>query len=107
MNNQSTNDEENDKQQTTSNRRPFRSEFLTKIYYPDTLYPDSYKFFADRRSPQQRSQSMDTNNQNPTTDANETSTIPAPVSTQLKNEIELIERQNKTSVSIDCIRKRK
>lgn len=28
--------------------RASQSQLLTKIYYPDTLYPDNYSFFADR-----------------------------------------------------------
>jgi hypothetical protein len=29
-------------------QRQLHSNLLTKIYYPDTLYPDSYTFFTDR-----------------------------------------------------------
>ncbi len=89
MNNQSTDTDETDKQPSKANRRPFRSELLTKIYYPDTLYPDNYTFFADRRS-----QSMDTND--PTeTSINTTATIPKPTTT----ETEMNEQQNKSPVS--------
>ncbi len=105
MNNSSTNDEKNDQEQSiATNKRLSRPELLTKIYYPDTLYPDSYTFFADRRSPQLNSQSMDTNDQYSTTDPpeisrNNTATIP----NQTVVEIEMTERQSKYSVSIDCI----
>ena len=81
MNNQSTTDE-ND---ALHNPRPVNSELLTKIYYPDTLYPDTYTFFADRRGASRvRSPPM-----------NEPSTIPK----QATNEIEINERQNKSPVS--------
>jgi hypothetical protein len=100
MNYQPTIDEENEKQQstTTTNKRPIRSELLTKIYYPDTLYPDSYTFFADRRS-----QPMDANDQSPTTDPQRTSTNMVAIPKQATNEIEMTERQSKYSVSVDCI----
>lgn len=103
MNNQSSIDEDNDKQQSTSNQRPSRSELLTKIYYPDTLYPNTYTFFADRRSSQLHSQTMATNDQSPPVDTHETSTNPSTIPKQPINEIELIERQPKSTVSIDCI----
>ena len=69
-----------------------QSQLLTKIYYPDTLYPDTYSFFADRT--QRRSTpiglplSMDTNEQYP-------SVIAKPAMT----EIEIIDQQGKPAVS--------
>ena len=63
--------------------RADRSQLLTKIYYPDTLYPDTYTFFTDR------STAMDSSEPNP--DA----TVPKPATT----EIELIERQTSYLVS--------
>jgi len=103
MNNQSTNDDENDKQQSISKQRPFRPELLKKIYYPDTLYPDGYTFFADRRSSPLQAPTMDTNDQNPTTDSQGTSRNTATIPKQATNEIEVIERQTKNIVSLDCI----
>lgn len=82
----------------STNQRSSQSQLLTKIYYPDTLYPDSYTFFADRRS-----QPMDANDQSPTTDPQRTSTNMVAIPKQATNEIEMTERQSKYSVSVDCI----
>jgi hypothetical protein len=94
MNNQNTNDEEQ-KQQSITTQRPLRSELLRKIYYPDTLYPDSYVFFTDRESSRVRSPPMDTNEQEPTRFTVNSATIPK----QSTNEIEMTERQNRYAVS--------
>ncbi len=88
MNNQSSNDSNENQQQSLPNQRPARSELLRKIYYPDTLYPDGYTFFADRRT----RLLTDTNESTGTTTIPKQSTI----------EIEMTERQSKYSVSVVC-----
>jgi hypothetical protein len=95
MNNRPPSDDENEKQQSLSNSRPVRPELLKKIYYPDTLYPDGYTFFADRRS-----RPIDTNE--PTGASNNPATLPK----QSTIDIEMIERQSKYSVSVVCILKK-
>lgn len=92
----STNDD--DRQlQSRENQRSAGSELLTKIYYPDTLYPDNYRFFTDRQSSQGRSSLwMDVNDQNPNTD----SIKPMSACSQGMIDIETSEEQNKYSVSI-------
>jgi hypothetical protein len=96
MNNRPPSDDENEKQQSLPNSRPIRGELLKKIYYPDTLYPDGYTFFADRRG-----RSVDTNES--TGASNNTATIPK----QATIDIEMTERQSKYSVSVVCIEKKK
>jgi hypothetical protein len=95
MNNQPTNDEDQ-KQQSIATQHPARSELLRKIYYPDTLYPDGYTFFADRGLSRVRSPPMDINEQDSTRFTVNTATIPK----QTTNDIEMMERQNKYTVSI-------
>lgn len=73
MNDEVSNDNANNQQQT---------DLLKKIYYPDTLYPDKYVFFANRRA-----QSMDSN-ESP-------STIPK----QITVDNETIESQRHQTVS--------
>ena len=90
MNNRPPSDDENEKQQSLPNVRPIRGELSKKIYYPDTLSPDGYTFFADRRS-----RMIETNEQ-PTGASNNTATI----SKTPTIEIEMTERQNKYSVSV-------
>lgn len=80
--------------ETMSSTKPHasQSQLLTKIYYPDTLYPDTYSFFADRTetrsTPIVLPSSMDTNEQYP-------SVIAKPAMT----EIEIIDQQGKQPVS--------
>lgn len=69
---------------SSTRSRADRSQLLTKIYYPDTLYPDTYSFFTDR------STAMDPSDSNP-----DATTIPKPATTEL----ELIERQTSYAVS--------
>ncbi|CAF0958309.1 unnamed protein product [Rotaria sordida] len=95
MSNQTTNDE--DQQQSIANQRAVHSELLTKIYYPDTLYPDNYSFFADRDSSQVRSLRTNSNDQHPTIDSIRPSTQPITISNQPTIEIETPERQSKHS----------
>ncbi|CAF3855551.1 unnamed protein product [Adineta steineri] len=84
------------------NQRATRSQLLTKIYYPDTLYPDYYSFFADRRdttSPRvNASLYMDQNEQYPTTTTMDTTGSPISMPSMPKHpttENEIIDRQNK------------
>ena len=95
MNDQGINGQD-DKQTSVTKSRPIRPEFLTKIYYPDTLYPDSYTFFADRRSAP-----MDADEQASTKPSVHTATLPK----QIINEIETTERPSKYSVSFVYIQK--
>jgi hypothetical protein len=111
MSNQLTDDEENENPSLSSTlrttQRASQSQLLTKIYYPDTLYPDNYSFFADRgdtKSSQVKSPpppSMDTSDQYPITSIDSTgppiilSTIPK----QATTESGIIDRQSKYSVS--------
>ncbi|CAF1273032.1 unnamed protein product [Adineta ricciae] len=85
-----------------SNQRPVQSQLVTRIYYPDTLYPDNYSFFADRsdlptNSKDQTSLSMDPNNQYPTTttDLNNSPPNLSTIPKQSSTEIETIDRQGK------------
>lgn len=92
----------------TNHQRASHSQLLTKIYYPDTLYPDTYSFFADRGDTASSSRvksplPMDTNVQYPTatttTDPTGAPTILTTVSRQPTTEIEIVERQSKYPVS--------
>ncbi|CAF0975336.1 unnamed protein product [Rotaria sp. Silwood1] len=96
MSNQSI-DDEDQKQQSIANQHSVQSELLTKIYYPDTLYPDNYSFFADRDSSQVRSSRTNSNEQHPTTESIQRSTQPVNISHQPTIEIETPERQSKHS----------
>ena len=99
MSNQPLKDgDENDKQSSIPNPRPIRQELLRKMYYPDTLYPDTYTFYASPRS-----RAVDTNEPTTTTTTTTTNltTNPRPPSV----EIEMTERQSKYSVSILFLRK--
>ncbi|CAF3185989.1 unnamed protein product [Rotaria socialis] len=84
-------------------------ELLTKIYYPETLYPDSYSFFADRAdrklSQAKFSLPMETTVQYPTkpVDPTDHPTIVSIVSKQGTPEIEIADRQKKHSVSDTCL----
>ena len=87
-------------------QRASHPQLLTRIYYPDTLYPDSYSFFADRSestAAKQRSPppTMDINNQQPPsiTDTTAPSTLPSAVYKQTTTDIEIIDRQTKYPVS--------
>ena len=96
MSNQSSKDgDENDKQSSTTNPRLVRQELLRKMYYPDTLYPDTYTFFASPRS-----RAVDMNEPTTTTTTNAT-TIPR----QPTIDIEMTERASKYSVSILFLQK--
>ncbi|CAF1386635.1 unnamed protein product [Rotaria magnacalcarata] len=107
MSNQVVNDE--DQQQLKRKQRHLSSELLTKIYYPDTLYPDNYTFFTDRESSQARSSytDVDTNDQNPTTDSLRPSTFPITIPSQTTVEIETLGNQRKHTVSVSCGLKKK
>ena len=87
-------------------QRASHPQLVTRIYYPDTLYPDSYSFFADRSestAAKQRSPppTMDINNQQPPsiTDTTAPSTLPSAVYKQTTTDIEIIDRHNKYAVS--------
>ena len=100
MSNQSTN-EKDDEQQPVTNGRPVCFELLTKIYYPDTLYPDNYTFFADRESSQIRSIVMDLNDQqHSTTDTARPLTNLTPIPEQPIAEVESSVRQSEHPVSV-------
>ncbi|CAF3884152.1 unnamed protein product [Rotaria sp. Silwood2] len=96
MSNQSINDEDQN-QQAMTNQRSVQSELLTKIYYPDTLYPDNYSFFADRDSSHVRSLRTNSNDQHSTTESIKLSTQPVTISHQPTIEVETPERQSKYS----------
>jgi len=89
------------------NQRASQSQLLTKIYYPDTLYPDSYSFFADRgdtaSSQIKTSLPMDRNDQYPTTNPTCSPAIISTVSKQATTEIEIIDRPTKYVVSNTCL----
>ncbi|CAF1338341.1 unnamed protein product [Rotaria magnacalcarata] len=92
-----------------SHQRASHFELLTKIYYPETLYPDSYSFFADRAdrklSQAKSSLPMETTVQYPTkpVDPIDHPTIVSTVSKQGTHEIEIADRQRKHSVSDTCL----
>lgn len=91
MSNQPSKDEEEkDKSPSASNQRPVRGELLRKMYYPDTLYPDTYTFFASPRS-----RSADPNEPPTTIATNSSNNL-----RQSNTEIDLMERQSKYPVSI-------
>ena len=87
----------------TNNQRGSQTRLLTKIYYPDTLYPDNYSFFADRADtsvpPVRSSSPMDPSHQYPTTESASPPVIVSPLSRQGTTEIEIIDRPNKYVVS--------
>jgi len=87
----------------STNQRASQSQLLTKIYYPDTLYPDNYSFFADRgdtASSQTKSAlPMDPNEQYPTTDPIGPPTIISTLPKQPTTEIEIVDRRSKYAVS--------
>ncbi|CAF4552031.1 unnamed protein product [Rotaria socialis] len=102
MSNQSVNDEH--QQELKRKQRHLPSELLTKIYYPDTLYPDNYTFFTDRESSQARSSytDVDASDQNSTTDSLRPSTFPIAIPSQTTVEIETPGNQRKhTSAMMD------
>jgi hypothetical protein len=112
MSNQTTVDEDCESQTAPSllptTQRASQSELLTKIYYPDTLYPDNYSFFTDRGdTASSRAKSplpMDSIDQYPTTTTDPTGP-PTSVSTvpkHTKTEIEITDRQSKYPVSSTC-----
>ena len=93
MNRQSS---DNVQEASVGNEKPVPSRLLTKIYYPDTLYPDSYTFFTNRTSA-----AMDTHDQTSTnTDIRRPSIHTQSVFRQNTTEIETNERQNQSSVGI-------
>ncbi|CAF3693411.1 unnamed protein product [Rotaria socialis] len=102
MSNQSVNDEH--QQELKRKQRHLPSELLTKIYYPDTLYPDNYTFFTDRESSQARSSytDVDASDQNSTTDSLRPSTFPIAIPSQTTVEIETPGNQRKHTVSVSC-----
>ena len=86
-------------------QRASQAQLLTKIYYPDTLYPDNYSFFADRgetassehfKSPVP----MEPQDQYATTDPTGLPTIISTIPRQGTTEIEIIDRGSKYAVSI-------
>lgn len=94
-----------------THQRASQSQLLTRIYYPDTLYPDSYSFFADRteansskaRLAPTTALAMDSNEQYPATMTSDplgpTSNL-STISKQATTEIEIIDRQSKYPVSV-------
>lgn len=87
----------------TNNQRASQTRLLTRIYYPDTLYPDNYSFFADRADtsvpPVRSSSPMDPSHQYPTTESASPPVIVSPLSRQGTTEIEILDRPNKYVVS--------
>ena len=86
-------------------QRASQSQLLTKIYYPDTLYPDNYSFFADRGETASSEQfkspvPMEPQDQYPTTDPTGPPTIVSTIPRQGTTEIEIIDRASKYAVSI-------
>lgn len=85
------------------NQRGSHTRLLTKIYYPDTLYPDNYSFFADRADtsvpPVRPTLSMEPSHQYTTTEPASPPVIVSPLSRQGTTEIEIIDRPNKYVVS--------
>ncbi|CAF0812190.1 unnamed protein product [Rotaria sordida] len=108
MNNETIVDEDHESQVSSSallptNQHASRSELVTKIYYPDTLYPDNYSFFADRGntplSKAKFSLPMDTTIQYPTKIVDQTD-APIAISTiskQTTTEVETIDQPRKYS----------
>ena len=108
MNDKTTVDELQENHESLSssmNRRASRCQLLTKIYYPDTLYPDSYSFFADRTSvtstQAKSSLIMDENLQYPVKPMNSTDapTIISTLSKQSAAEAEAMDQKRKYAVS--------
>ena len=94
-----------------THQRASQSQLLTRIYYPDTLYPDSYSFFADRteansakaRLAPTTTLAMNNNEQYPTAVTSDSLGPPSNLSTiskQATTEIEIIDRQSKYPVSV-------
>ena len=86
---------------SSTNQRASQSRLLTKLYYPDTLYPDNYSFFADRgdttsTSHIKSSTAMESNEQYSSTEA---PTMPRSGTT----EIEPVDRHTKYPVSSNSI----
>ncbi|UJR28258.1 hypothetical protein I4U23_009508 [Adineta vaga] len=89
--------------EVNANQRPVHSQLLTKIYYPDTLYPDNYSFFTDRgdttttTSKEKTSLPMDLNNQYPATATDLTNSPPSmsTIPKQSTADVEIIDRQGK------------
>jgi hypothetical protein len=110
MSHQTTVDEDYENQISSSsllrtNQRASQSQLLTRIYYPDTLYPDNYSFFADRGDTASSSQikspvTMEPQDQYATTDPSCPPTIVSTVPRQGTTEIEIIDRPSKYAVSI-------
>lgn len=80
-----------------TNQRAKQSRLLTKLYYPDTLYPDNYSFFADRGDTSSTAHirstiAMESQEQYPSTDQ---PTVPRTGTT----EVELVDRHTKYPVS--------
>ncbi|CAF2342298.1 unnamed protein product [Rotaria sp. Silwood2] len=107
MNNETIVDEDHENQASSSllptNQHASHSELVTKIYYPDSLYPDNYSFFADRgNTPLSKAKSslpMDTTIQYPTKTVDQTDppTVISIVSKQATTEIETIDQPRKYS----------
>ena len=95
----------------TIKQRSSQIELVTRMYYPDTLYPDGYSFFADRtdqQNPLSRDKApvhiltMDSPDQYPTsstTDPMGPASHVSTISKQENDEIEIIDRPNKYPVS--------
>jgi hypothetical protein len=94
------------------NQHVSQSQLLTKMYYPETLYPNSYSFFADRsdtisskvRSPI-ATLSMEANDQytSASADVSGHSNNLSTITKQGNTEIEIIDRPSKYPVSIPCV----
>ena len=86
-----------------TNQRTTQAQLVTRIYYPDTLYPDNYSFFADRpetaATQVKASLPMDPTHQYATAESASPPVIVSPLTRQGTTEIEIIDRPNKYVVS--------
>lgn len=89
-------DENNEDSPSSQPQRSSQTRLLRKIYYPDTLYPDSYTFFTDRSATLANNETT-----HPTlaTEPGRTSTQPETPWKPSSTEIEIIEREPRLSVS--------
>ena len=76
MNPATDNDAADQQAEASASTRPRadRSQLLTKIYYPDSLYPDKYTFFTDR------SAAIDSS------EHNADNSIPTPAATEIERQ---------------------
>lgn len=108
MRHQTTIDEDYENQASSSlplYQRASQSQLITRIYYPETLYPDSYSFFADRSDTSTTLQindplPMDPSDQYPVSElSNPPPTISSTLHKQPTTEIEIVDRHSKYPVS--------